>query len=456
MKFLASLLIAAFTSLPAFAADPPSFASTARIIKPSVVNISTEQVIQAQPFGGAQDDPFFFFHRQFNFQMPRQQYTQHSLGSGVIVGADGTILTNNHVVEKASKITVKFADGDELPARVVGTDPRSDLAVIRVKDGRSFAAAKFGDSDAMEVGDWVIAVGSPFGFEQTVSHGILSAKGRVIEGGPYENFFQTDAPINPGNSGGPLVNLAGEVIGINTLINSTSGGSEGIGFAIPSNLAQKVTRELVAHGKVVRGWLGVQIQPLTKSLRKSFGLPSGTQGALIADVLKDGPAAKAGFKQGDIVTRFDGKAVADVTGLQGLVADTAVGRTAEVQVWRDKKFVTLAVKIVEMPKDLGAKGETMEEQESQVKLGISVEPLGQDEARQLGVENGVVVNGVEAGSAAEAAGIQQGDVLLQLDRVPVHDPAQLRRLVNHLKSGQSVVLQVSREGHNLFLSVDIP
>ncbi len=316
----------------------PNFKDVAKKVRPSVVNLSIVKNIKVGGFQSFQRDPFFrqFFGRNFDGDGQEeaqgegggtQSVPQNSLGSGVIIDAEkGYILTNNHVVDGADGITVKLADKRELAGEVVGRDPKTDLAVVKLKKpAPDLVALSFGDSDAMDVGDWVLAIGSPFGLEQTVSHGIISARGRVIGDGPYDDFLQTDAPINPGNSGGPLVNLDGEVIGINTAITTRSGGSEGIGFAIPSNLARKVYRDLASVGHVTRGWLGISIQDVDGPLAKHFGLAAGTQGALVGDVMEGGPAKAAGLKSGDVIQAFDGKPVDSVRELQRMVADSPVG-----------------------------------------------------------------------------------------------------------------------------------
>jgi len=443
---------------------PSSFSATAKAIKPAVVNISTEKHISLQGFPGLGNggmDPFF--GRFFEGQGQPQDLKQASLGSGVVIdAARAMVLTNNHVVEHADSIKVKLADGREFDAALVGTDPKTDLAVIRLKGASGLFAAAWGDSEALEVGDWVVAVGSPFGLEQTVSHGIVSAKGRVIGAGPYDNFLQTDAAINPGNSGGPLVNLKGEVVGINTAISTESGGSEGVGFAIPSSIARRVSAELMASGKVVRGWLGINIQALTPALARGFGLADAAKGVLVADVSAGGPAAKAGLKPGDVVLAINGQAVSEPRELQRLVAASPVGQPAKLDVWRDKAALALSVKLGRMddkePGKGSLAGDAAASDGKPGRLGLGLRGLEEAERSQLGLKEpgGVLVESVEPGSAAEAAGLKAGDVILEMEG---HQPASaeaFKAQADKLKPGQESVLRVFRAGHSEYLSLAVP
>ncbi len=456
MKPTVRALCLAALSLPAgllAQGFPESFAQVAKIIKPSVVNINTEKDIrQDNMFSFGQDgqqDPYFrdFFDRFFG-GMPQQDYKEDSLGSGFIVDAQkGYVLTNNHVVDKADKIQVKLYDGDEFTGKVVGTDPKTDLAVIQIKDAPAgLTAAKLGNSSAIEVGDWVIAVGSPFGFEETVSHGIISAKGRVIGEGPYDDFLQTDAPINPGNSGGPLVDMKGEVIGIDTAISTQSGGSEGIGFAIPIDMAKDVYQQLITNGKVVRGWLGVSIQELTPDLAQHFEVPKGQKGVVIADVLDGGPADKAGFQDGDVLAQFGATPVSDVRQLQRVVAETRVGSRVKARIWRDGGWKDLEVTVGKMKDSGGGSSADQGGEVSRPRLGLLVKSGSK----------GVVVEQVEPDSPADDAGLQPGDVILEMGNSKLRSPEQFKRLVDALKPGQDVVLQVSRDGHNLYIGLKMP
>jgi serine protease Do len=441
---------------------PASFAETAKLIRPAVVNLSIEKkmgVSALAPFGrnGMEGDEFF---RRFYGDAPHE-FKQSSLGSGVIVDAlRGMVLTNNHVVEGADSIHARLHDGTEVDAILVGTDPKTDLAVLKLEDPKNLFAARFGDSDALEVGDWVLAVGSPFGLEQTVSQGIVSAKGRVIGAGPYDNFLQTDAAINPGNSGGPLVDLKGEVIGINTAISTRSGGSEGIGFAIPASMARKVYEELVDKGRVTRGWLGVNIQQLSPTLNRHFGMAKDQKGVIIADVQAGTPAEKAGFKAGDVLLSYEGKPVGDPRELQRRVAESSVGKPVPVVIWRDKAEKTLRVKVGELKDRLDRPRGRLEDagaKEEGPRLGIEVEALESADAERLGLkaEQGVLVLGVRPGGPAEEAGLRRGDVILELDKARITSPEELKRLTGKLKPGQEVVLKVYRDGHSQYLAMNL-
>jgi serine protease Do len=398
-------------------------------------------------FGGNPmlDDFFelFFGERPGSPRMPERHYKQRSLGSGFIVSADGHVVTNNHVVEDADEITVKLSDEREFKAKVIGRDAKTDLAVIKLEKASNLTPVQWGSSGNMEVGDWVVAVGSPFGLQQTVSHGIISAKGRVIGAGPYDDFLQTDAPINPGNSGGPLANLDGQVIGVNTAITSRSGGSEGIGFAIPSDLAVGIYDQLVKKGKVTRGWLGVQIQELDDDLREYFQLPKDRDGVVISSVMDDGPADQAGFKSGDVLIDFDGKPVVAVRDLQRVVAETGVGRKVKARVWREKAVKTLSVTLGDMDE---ASGSPVEEVKARSSIGLKVRGLRPDELAHYGLDKrlGVVVEEVEAGSPAEEASLRKGDLITEVDHEAIHGTQTFSQVVKSLKKGKTYILKVKR------------
>jgi serine protease Do len=366
------------------------------------------------PFGGG-GDPFEQF-RHFFGQMPHN-YKEHGLGSGVIVSPDGYILTNNHVAGHADEIQVTLMDKREFTAKVIGKDPKTDLALIKIDTKQPLPFATLGHSGRTDVGDWVMAIGSPFGFNLTVTTGIISAKGRAL-GGNYDDFIQTDASINPGNSGGPLFSTEGKVIGINTAIYSSTGSNAGIGFAIPIDLAKSVMEQLKAHGKVVRGWLGVEIQEVTPALAKSFGLDT-PNGALIAGVDKTGPAGKAGIQQGDIIVKFDGGLVHDEHELPEMVAQTPLGKTVPVEVIRDGKHLTLTASIQELKdKQLASTEGTGTPGSS---WGLTVQDLTPEIAQQLGMQNskGVVIRNVRPDSPGAEAGLQPGDVILEVDNSKV-------------------------------------
>jgi serine protease Do len=433
----------------------PDFVALAKKLRPVVVNISTTQVSEGRgqqefgnPFG--EDDPFNdFWKRFFGGPLPRGPQRQRSLGSGFIIDGDGSILTNNHVVENAQKIVVKLADEQEYEAKVVGRDSKTDIAVIKISAKTGLTAASLGDSDNLEVGEWVMAIGNPFGLDSTVTSGIVSAKGRHIGQGPYDNFIQTDASINPGNSGGPLINLHGEVIGINTAIFSRSGGNIGIGFAIPINLVKELLPQLRGKGKVTRGYLGVLIQKVTPEIAESLGMDR-PHGALVANVSKDGPAEKAGVKVGDVIVEFDGKEVRDSGDLPIIVARTPVDRRVRMKVLRDKKELQLTVNVGELKDE-----EVVASAPEKGELGMTVQRLTPQIAESLGLEktDGVVVSAVDPGSTADEAGIRRGDVILEVDRKAIRSIDEYKKAIAGIRKGKGVLLLVRRGENTLFLAL---
>jgi serine protease Do len=391
---------------------------------------------------------------------------EQSAGSGVIFDSNGFIVTNNHVVEGATQITVTLSDRREFTAKVVGTDPKTDLAVVKI-EAKDLPALKWAEYEKLEVGDLVLAVGSPFGLSSTVTLGIISALGRGNVGiADYEDFIQTDAAINPGNSGGALVNVSGELIGINTAIFSRTGGSEGIGFAIPSSIALDIVDSLQKTGKVVRGWMGVAIQEITPALAKSFKLPEQRKGVLISDVNENGPSHAAGVKRGDVVIAFNGKEVQNVSQLRNLVARTMVGKDAQVKILRDGKEQTIAVKVAERPTDeMLAKKEPSAPKEpvetvkppDNVLASLRVQALDAATMSQLNISakmTGVVVTSVENGGSAEAAGLQRGDVIQEVNHESVKTLEDYQRAASKLKKDELAVLLLSRQGNNLFVAVN--
>ncbi|HZP39163.1 MAG TPA: DegQ family serine endoprotease [Methylomirabilota bacterium] len=429
-----------------------SFAQVAESVAPAVVNINT---VTRGVTGRTPVEEFFGDEllKRFFGEIPERQQIQRSLGSGVIVDPSGIVLTNAHVVERATEIEVATADGKKHKAKLLGADRKTDLAVLRLEGGGPYPAANLGDSDRVKVGDWVLAIGSPFGLQQTVTAGIISAKGRSIGQGPFDDFLQTDAAINPGNSGGPLVNMSGEVVGINSAILSRTGGNVGIGFSIPVNMAKRIYTELAAKGKVTRGWLGVSIQPLTPELAKGFGLKE-PKGVLISDVMQDSPAAAAGVASGDIVIEFDRKKVESPQDLQKAVAATPPGRAVPVKVWRDKAEKTLEIKIGETPDESVA---LRSSNKGKALLGMDVRPITPDVARQLNLRNpeGVIVVSVEEDSPAAEAGLQRGDVIREVNRQRVRSMADYERATKDIKDGDRVTVLLQRGPQSLYVAFTV-
>jgi serine protease Do len=425
----------------------PSFTEMVRKIKPAVVNISSTKVIRVRPtpfrgYGG--QDPFEdFFGRYFGAP---QEHSQNSLGSGFIINKDGTILTNNHVVQNADEIVVKLSDGQKFEAKVVGNDPKTDIAVIRIQGGKGdFPTVPLGDSNHLDVGEWVVAVGNPFGLGQTVTAGIVSAKGRVIGAGPYDDFIQTDASINPGNSGGPLFNLNGEVVGINTAIIASG---QGIGFAIPVDMAKSLVPQLIQKGKVSRGYLGVGIQDITPELAKSFGL-STENGALVANVYPGGPAEKAGIQAGDVVVAYDGKPIESSHDLPLMVTQTPIGSTAKIEVIRKGDKKTYAIQVGELEQ---AEQQIAQAEKTSSELGLAVRELMPEEAQELGLkgQKGVLVMKVAPGSQAEWVGIRTGDVILEVNNAPINNLGDYGNTIRKIRSGEIVRIFVKRGGMSTF------
>jgi len=401
------------------------------------------------PFG--QNDQFRdFFDRYFRDRIPKD-YKQNSLGTGFIINKDGYIITNNHVVEKADEIKVTFTDKREFEAEIIGRDAKTDLALIRIKSDQDLTPLPFGDSDKLEVGDWVVAIGNPYGLGNTVTAGIVSAKYRKIGAGHYENFIQTDASINPGNSGGPLLNIKGEVVGINTAIFSQNGGSVGIGFAIPVNMAKDLLPQL-KKGQVVRGWLGVMIQMITSELKDKLNLKD-EKGALVADVTAGGPAENAGIQRGDVILSFDGKEIKEWNNLPYIVASTPVGKTVTVGISRKGRDMELHIKIERLE----------EEQESVVAdrtrpdLGMTVNEITPEIARNFGLsqKSGLIVVQVQPNSPAADAGIRQGDIILEVDQTPIGDITQFNRKLDEYKTGDTILFLVKRQRTALYLTLKV-
>jgi serine protease Do len=468
----------------------PSFAPLVKKVLPAVVNISVTERANAPdgeqdqdadadtPGGGPQGmpgSPFDEFLRKFfeqqgpghgNPMRPSPGIQRLALGSGFIIDPSGYVVTNGHVVSNADKVTVVLQDNSKHQAKVIGRDSKTDLALLKIEAKQPLPYVSWGDSNALQVGDWVLAVGNPFGLGGTVSSGIISARGRDIHSGPYDDFLQLDAAINRGNSGGPTFNLNGQVIGINTAIYSPNGGSVGIGFAIPAALAKPVIDQLRDHGKVDRGWLGVQIQEVTPEIAKSLSLPK-PEGALVADVTKGSPAGKAGFKQGDVITSFNGHAIQKVRDLPIMVAQTPIGQKAKVEVWRSGRETSLDVAIGQMPdnpqvarNEQQGGDQQQGTSETPTALGLKLAPLNNETRKRAGVPKdvkGVVVTGVADDSPLAELGIQPGDVIEQINQQPVTSPQQAEAKLKEAQAEKSknLLLLVNRHGTNQYLALSM-
>ena len=451
----------------------PGFSQLVARVKPAVVEITTisaadqgdndgnggNSSMQEQQQMPDLPAPFGqMFRHYFNGQQHGQAMERRALGSGFIVDPAGYIVTNNHVVDGARQVSVKLMDGVKYKAKVIGRDAKTDLALLKIDVGHSLPYVAFGDSDQAHEGDWVIAVGNPYGLGGTVTAGIVSAHGRNINEGPYDDFLQIDAPINPGNSGGPLFNQTGQVVGIDTAIYSPSGGSVGIGFAIPSNVAKTIVADLRAHGKVTRGWLGVQMQPLTPALAKAAGMPND-QGVLVDSVTDGSPASHGGLKQGDVITGYNGKAIHDPRDLAMAVADSASGKSVTIAVWRDNHSRNVDVTIG-APE--GAKlASAADDGQGEKPVGLALQPLNNDTREQLGIGSdvhGVVVGQVTPGSNADESGVQSGDVIERVGGQSVASPSDVASAIHaaERQKKEAVSLLVMRNGVSAYVGLQLP
>jgi serine protease Do len=443
---------------------PETFADIAQKYSPAVVNISTQKTFKGKNsrrefFGPGPmphpGEPFWDFFEKFFPEMPRER-TQRSLGTGFIIDAKGLVITNEHVVKNADKIKVKTAGqgGKEYTATVKGRDPLTDLALLQIDSKETFPSLTLGDSDKIRVGDWVVAIGNPFGLGHTVTQGIISAKGRIIGAGRYDNFLQTDAAINPGNSGGPLLNLQGEVVGINTAIVASG---QGIGFAIPTNMVKNIVDQLETKGKVVRGMLGVQVQVVTPEIAKSFGM-SEPKGALVSEVHPGTPAEKAGIKREDIIIEYNGTPINEMNELPRLVAATPPGTKSTVKVLREGKEKTLPITVTELKEERFGK-EAGEQAREENTIGLAVDDLNSQLARRFdlrGEDKGVIVVEVMPGSSAADAGFRQGDLILEVNGKAVPDAKTFQKMVAGQPKKSYVRFLVKREGRNIILALEMP
>ncbi len=453
---MAALPVLAQTEAPAITL--PSFAPLVKAAKPAVVTVMVKgSAAPAQaPGPEALPGPMREFFERFGGQIPmpqqRQRRVEQGIGSGFIVDADGIIVTNNHVVEGASEIIVRLDDGRELEATLLGRDDKVDIAVLQV-EGSEFPVLEWGVSDTAEIGDWAMAIGNPFGLGGTVTTGIVSARGRDIGSGPYDDYIQVDAAINKGNSGGPLLDLNGKVIGVNTAIFSPTGGSVGLGFAIPSEQAQEIVAELIEDGSVERGWIGVRIQPVTDEIADSLGL-AAADGALVVEVTEGSPAEEAGLKPGDVITTFGSSDVDELRDLTRAVAKAEIGYAVEMSVWRSgaAETVEIAPALLETA-SLAASSSVVDP----AGMGLKLRPLALEEQEALGIQEGLIITGVESGSAAEA-GLSEGDVLLSVNQRAVTKPGDLAEAVEAARAANrnALLLQVLQNGTPRFLTVPLP
>ncbi len=457
LSLIAILVMMAFAS--SNHAQPHELKTLSNLVKklsPSVVNISTTSVSKSRgfnfesPFRQKENDPFDDFFKRFFGDNPQGQYRKRGLGSGFIISEDGYILTNNHVVERATDIDVILEDGESYEAEIVGTDPKSDVALLKINPKHKLPAVQLGNSKELEIGDWVVAIGNPFGLGHTVTAGIISAKGRSLGLGSYDDFIQTDAAINPGNSGGPLFNLEGEVIGVNTAIIA---GGQGIGFAIPVNMAKYVVNQLRDTGKVVRGWIGVMVQVVTPEIAESINLGE-SKGALVADVTPGGPAEKAGIKRGDVITEFNGTKIDEMSDLPKTVANNKPGTNSKIKLIRNGNTKTLNLKLGELPDSLGGISKANSE-EIENDLGLTVQKVNPQiqNKYKLDATRGLVITNVLRGSTAESAGFQQGDLILEINKKSVNSLKEYRNEMDKIKKDQNVLFLIKRGANTIYVAL---
>ncbi len=435
-----------------------SLSGLVKRLTPSVVNISTTNTTKfgmaphQSPFGERGDDPFEEFFNRFFGELPQREFKRKGLGSGFILSDDGYIITNNHVVEKADDIKVILQDGESYKANIIGKDPKTDLALLKIEPKNKLNAVTLGRSNTLEIGDWVVAIGNPFGLGHTVTTGIVSAKGRSLGLGAYDDFIQTDAAINPGNSGGPLFDLNGEVVGVNTAIIA---GGQGIGFAIPVDMARNVVEQLQNKGKVVRGWLGVLVQQITPEIAESLNLRQ-SEGALVSDVTPGGPADKAGIKRGDVIVAFDGNRIEDMPDLPKTVATNEPGTKSKLTFIRNGKENTVHLTIEELPEE-AAVSTNVRNNNVERNLGLIVQEINPQIQRRfrLGESKGVIITDVNPGSIGYEAGLMAGDIILEINKQNIENLDAYRKSVDSLKEGQTALLLVQRASNTIYVALKI-
>ena len=453
------VLTAFFQSAEAQQYGNNSLAPLVKQLSPSVVNISTTSVSKGRnfsyesPFGGKEGDQFNDFFDKFFGEAPEREFKGKGLGSGFIFSEDGYIITNNHVVERATDIKVILEDNEVYHAEVVGTDPKTDLALLKIEPKRKLPAVRFGDSDKLEIGDWVLAIGNPFGLGHTVTAGIISAKGRSLGLGSYDDFIQTDAAINPGNSGGPLFNFKGEIIGVNTAIIA---GGQGIGFAIPINMAKSVVAQLRDGGKVVRGWIGVYVQQITPEIAESINLQDA-HGALVADVTPGGPAEVAGVQRGDIIIEFNGKSIDDMPELPRYVASYAPGTQTQMKVLRNGEPKVLNIKLGELPEEVAQSSRKIPGKAVEEGLGLVVQEITPQiqNTFETNISEGVIITNVAQGSTAANAGLESGDVILEINKNKVTNLDNYKKSMDSISEGQNILFLVKRGTNTIYVALKL-
>ncbi|MDF1577649.1 MAG: DegQ family serine endoprotease [Desulfobulbales bacterium] len=461
MKIVLVLFLVGGPGLALADGAPTDIADLVERMGPSVVNLYSTKIVKTSPHLGVpqfdnQEIPDLlkkFFDFPMPEELPEQERKAQSLGSGVIISADGYIVTNNHVVDGAEEIKVRLTNHQEYDAKIIGRDPKTDVALIKVEPENGLTAVNFGDSDKIRVGEWVVAIGNPYGFENTVTTGIVSGKGRSFGSGPYENFIQTDASINMGNSGGPLFDLNGDLVGINSVIFSRSGGNIGLGFAIPVNMVKNVVDQLKEHGAVTRGWLGVMIQHVTADLAEKFGLERPV-GALVGEVMKDSPAEKAGIRQGDVIVEFMGRKIEKMATLPSMVAMTPVGTKADLTVVRNGKKKQIEVTIGKLDEKM-VDGDLGLEESVEHKLGLTVQELTPELADSLGIgdRKGLIVSNVKIGSPAATAGIKRGEIILEINQEQVESVEDFKKIIAKVDSDKNILFLTKRGEHTRFVVV---